>query len=105
VPLPSRNTAIRIASQCRERVVQVYHGIVSEFRMQNEVESLLNPEHALSRRQFLKTLSAGSSAIGLAGIFGVLNAAAQDPSPPRSVPDFTGPSANPYWNSVGPIVT
>ena len=105
MPLPSRNTAIRIASQCRERVVQVYHGIVSEFRMQNEVESLLNPEHALSRRQFLKTLSAGSSAIGLAGIFGVLNAAAQDPSPPRSVPDFTGPSANPYWNSVGPIVT
>ena len=106
-PLASPIIAIQIASQCHEHIVEVYYGVVSEFRMQTEVDSLLNPERALSRRRFLKTLSAGTSAIGLAGILGVLNAnaTAQDPSAPRSVPDFTGPGANPYWNSVGPIVT
>jgi DMSO/TMAO reductase YedYZ molybdopterin-dependent catalytic subunit len=63
-----------------------------------------NSGYELTRRRFLKSLGAGGSAIGLAGIFGVLDATAQEPSAPHGVPDFTGPGANPYWNSVGPIV-
>ena len=66
---------------------------------------MTNPESELSRRRLLKKLGAGSCAIGLAGILGVLDATAQEPSAPHGVPEFTGPSANPYWNSVGPIVT
>lgn len=66
---------------------------------------MTNPERALSRRRFLKTLGAGSSALGLAGILGGLDAMAQEPSAPRSFPDFIGPSANPYWNSIGPFIT
>jgi len=57
----------------------------------------------VSRRSFLWTLGA-SGAIGLAGRANVLGAFAQEPSAPRNVPDFTGPGANPYWNSVGPLV-
>jgi DMSO/TMAO reductase YedYZ molybdopterin-dependent catalytic subunit len=52
----------------------------------------------------LKSLGASGSAIGLAAILGVVDTAAQEPSAPRGVPDFTGPGANPYWNSVGQIV-
>jgi DMSO/TMAO reductase YedYZ molybdopterin-dependent catalytic subunit len=62
-------------------------------------------ERELSRRRFLKTLGAGGSAISMAGIWGSLDAFPQEPSAPRGVPDFTGPGANPYWNSVGPIIT
>jgi DMSO/TMAO reductase YedYZ molybdopterin-dependent catalytic subunit len=53
----------------------------------------------------LKTLSAGGSAFGLAGILGVRDATPQEPSASRGVPDFTGPGPNPYWNSVGPYIT
>ena len=66
---------------------------------------MTNPERELSRRWFLKTLGAGSSAIGMVGILGILDATTQEPSAPHGVPDFTGPNANPYWNSLGPIVT
>jgi DMSO/TMAO reductase YedYZ molybdopterin-dependent catalytic subunit len=66
--------------------------------------SITNQEQDLSRRRFLKALAASGSAIGLAGILGVPDAQAQEPSAPHSVPDFTGPGANSYWNSVGPIV-
>jgi DMSO/TMAO reductase YedYZ molybdopterin-dependent catalytic subunit len=64
-----------------------------------------NSERELSRRRFLKTLSAGGSAFGLAGILGVRDATPQEPSASRGVPDFTGPGPNPYWNSVGPYIT
>ncbi len=67
--------------------------------------AVTNSERELSRRRFLKTLGAGSSAIGLAGIWGSLDAWPQEPSAQRNVPEFTGPSANPYWNSVGPFIT
>jgi DMSO/TMAO reductase YedYZ molybdopterin-dependent catalytic subunit len=63
------------------------------------------PERELSRRHVLKTLGAGSCAIGMAGILGDLGVRAQEPSAPHGVPDFTGPGANPYWNSVGPMVS
>lgn len=32
-------------------------------------------------------------------------AAAQQGNPPDRLPTFTGPGANPYWNSVGPVAT
>ncbi len=70
-----------------------------------ERSSVTTPERELSRRRFLKTLGAGGSAIGLSGFFETLDGIAQEPSASRSVPDFTGPGPNPYWNSVGPIVT
>ena len=66
---------------------------------------MTNPERELSRRHVLKTLGAGSCAVGMAGILGDLGARAQEPSAPHGVPDFTGPGANPYWNSVGPMVS
>ena len=57
-----------------------------------------------SRRRFLRTLGVGG-AIGLVGQWSARKAFAQEPSAPHGVPDFTGPGANPYWNSVGPLVT
>ena len=35
---------------------------------------------------------------------GIEHTSAQEPSVTHIVPDFTGPGANPYWNSVGPLV-
>jgi hypothetical protein len=64
----------------------------------------LTTAREVSRRSFLWTLGA-SGAIGLVGKWDALDAFAQEPSAPRHVPDFTGPGANPYWNSVGPLVT
>jgi len=48
-------------------------------------------------------LGAGSGALALGSGRG-LRAAMQDEAA-RHVPSFTGPGANPYWNSVGPIGT
>jgi DMSO/TMAO reductase YedYZ molybdopterin-dependent catalytic subunit len=64
-----------------------------------------NSERDLSRRRFLRTLGASGSAVALAGILASLDASAQEPSIRRGLPDFAGPSANPYWNSVGPFIT
>src|SRR5580704_1925816 len=58
----------------------------------------------VSRRRFLRTLGAGG-ALGLVGQWNALNAFAQEPTAPHDLPNFTGPGANPYWNSVGPLVT
>jgi DMSO/TMAO reductase YedYZ molybdopterin-dependent catalytic subunit len=46
-------------------------------------------------------LGAGSGALTVAQ-WSFLHAAIQEDAA-RSVPSFTGPGANPYWNSVGPI--
>jgi len=58
----------------------------------------------VSRRIFLRTLGVGG-AMGLAAGLDTLDAFAQEPTAPHHLPDFTGPGANPYWNSVGPLVT
>jgi DMSO/TMAO reductase YedYZ molybdopterin-dependent catalytic subunit len=55
----------------------------------------------LSRRALLKILGAGSGAMAL-DCRSLLRAAMQDDAA-RPMPSFTGPGANPYWNSVGPI--
>jgi DMSO/TMAO reductase YedYZ molybdopterin-dependent catalytic subunit len=45
-----------------------------------------------------------ASAIKLTRIWSTLDISAQEPVVPHGVPDFSGPGANPYWNSVGPLV-
>ena len=59
----------------------------------------------LSRRKMLQTLTAGSVAV--AGGLGLAkNSAGQEsqvPADERALATFTGPSANPYWSSVGPV--
>jgi sulfite dehydrogenase (cytochrome) subunit A len=58
-----------------------------------------------SRRSILKALGAGSGAAALGGILGTPSALGQAAPGLGQVPSFTGPGVNPYWNSVGPIVT
>ncbi len=55
----------------------------------------------ISRRKLLKAMSAGAGALAL-GRFA--EAAAQSRGPDE-LPTFTGPGANPYWTSVGPVAT
>jgi DMSO/TMAO reductase YedYZ molybdopterin-dependent catalytic subunit len=57
----------------------------------------------ISRRALLKILGAGGGTLAL-GSWSVLRAAMQQRAA-RPVPSFTGPGANPYWNSVGPLGT
>ncbi|HEX9760177.1 MAG TPA: molybdopterin-dependent oxidoreductase, partial [Candidatus Acidoferrales bacterium] len=60
---------------------------------------------ALSRRDWLKLAATGGVA-SLAHLAAWTPAAwAQDPAPMRPMPPFTGPGANPHWNSIGPVVT
>jgi DMSO/TMAO reductase YedYZ molybdopterin-dependent catalytic subunit len=57
----------------------------------------------ISRRRLLKALSAGAGTLALGRItaaFGASQSARVD-----RVPSFTGPGANPYWTSVGPLAT
>ena len=58
----------------------------------------------VSRRRLLKTLGAAGGAVALSGWPGFRDALAQESSPARHIDKFTGPGANPYWNSVGPLV-
>ncbi|HEX2711197.1 MAG TPA: molybdopterin-dependent oxidoreductase [Candidatus Acidoferrales bacterium] len=57
----------------------------------------------MSRRALLKALGAGSGALML-GSWSGLHAASQDEAAQR-LPSFTGPGANQFWNSVGPVGT
>ncbi len=57
----------------------------------------------LSRRSLLKLLGAGGGALVLSSAKSAWGAIPQRPA--ERLPSFTGPSANPYWNSVGPYFT
>ena len=57
----------------------------------------------ISRRKLLETLSAGAGALAL-GRFAEAAGAQQMHASDR-LPPFTGPGANPYWSSVGPVAT
>ena len=57
----------------------------------------------ISRRKLLKTLSAGAGAVALGPV--VESVAAQQSRAADRLPTFTGPGANPYWSSVGPVAT
>jgi DMSO/TMAO reductase YedYZ molybdopterin-dependent catalytic subunit len=59
-------------------------------------------ETVLSRRRLMKILGGGGAALALSRLIpGDGSALAQEAA--RRIPDFTGPGANPYWNSVGPL--
>ena len=63
----------------------------------------------ISRRRLLKTLSGGAGALALAPLAHSLGtspgAGAVPQNAPEHAPSFTGPDPNPYWSSVGPVVT
>src|SRR5271170_4186976 len=59
--------------------------------------------YGISRRKVLKTLTAGAGTLAL-GRFAGAGAPQQKHSSDR-LPPFTGPEANPYWTSVGPVGT
>ncbi len=63
-----------------------------------------NTEHQPSRRALLKILCAGGGLLAVNRLMGG-SAAAQGLTEATRLPTFTGPGANPYWNSVGPIVS
>ncbi|MGO9588521.1 MAG: molybdopterin-dependent oxidoreductase [Candidatus Acidiferrales bacterium] len=56
---------------------------------------------AISRRSLLGLLGAAGGALALGGVARRAEAAQES----AAVPSFTGPGANPYWNSVGPYVS
>src|SRR5579863_9017642 len=62
-------------------------------------------ELGFTRRRWLKTLGAASATLAAGQIFGIANAAGQEPSGQQPAPEFTGPGANPYWTSPGPFAT
>ena len=67
----------------------------------------MNDRPSLSRRGLLRmaTTAAGVAAAGGFGaVTNLLAQQSQTPGDAKSLPAFTGPSQNPYWNSVGPIV-
>ncbi len=59
----------------------------------------------LSRRGLLKTLGAAGGGLVLSRWFGTGPAMAQEPAAAKAMENFTGPGANPHWNSVGPYIT
>jgi len=59
----------------------------------------------LSRRALLKTLGAASGSLAVSRWMGSGMAVAQEPAAEKAVESFTGPGANPHWNSVGPYIT
>ncbi len=58
-----------------------------------------------NRRKWLQTIGSSAAAIAVQQFFGATGLAAQEPSAPKPIPDFTGPGPNPYWNSPGQWVT
>jgi DMSO/TMAO reductase YedYZ molybdopterin-dependent catalytic subunit len=62
-------------------------------------------ERHLSRRDFLGTLGVAGSGIVVSRWLAPDVAIAQEPGRGKAIGTFTGPGANPHWNSVGPYVT
>ncbi|HEX4642975.1 MAG TPA: molybdopterin-dependent oxidoreductase [Candidatus Acidoferrales bacterium] len=59
----------------------------------------------VTRRRWLKSLGAAGVVLAAGHSLSESKALAQEPSGPAPAPEFTGPGANPYWSSVGPIAT
>jgi DMSO/TMAO reductase YedYZ molybdopterin-dependent catalytic subunit len=62
-------------------------------------------ERFLSRRGLLRALGAASGGLAVSRWLGPGPAMAQDPGTSGPMEEFTGPGANPHWNSVGHYVT
>jgi DMSO/TMAO reductase YedYZ molybdopterin-dependent catalytic subunit len=58
-----------------------------------------------SRRGLLKVLGTAGGGLVLNRWMEAGTAAAQEAAPAKTLETFTGPGANPHWNSVGPYVT
>jgi DMSO/TMAO reductase YedYZ molybdopterin-dependent catalytic subunit len=61
----------------------------------------------MSRRKLLRAATIAAGAVAVGGFGGPTNLFAQQSEVPgneKLLPSFTGPSQNPYWNSVGPVV-
>ena len=61
-------------------------------------------DRSFSRRGIFKTLGVMTGGITLARWLGSSAVVAQEPVQTKAIETFTGPSANPHWNSVGPYV-
>ena len=61
-------------------------------------------DRSFSRRGIFKTLGVMTGGITLGRWLGSSAMAAQEPVQTKAMETFTGPSANPHWNSVGPYV-
>lgn len=72
----------------------------SEFRTSTEMK---RDKGSFTRRSLLKTLGIGAGAL----VFGefIERIASAQHFPVKRLPPFTGPGANPYWNSVGELGT
>jgi len=62
-------------------------------------------ERRLSRRGLLKILGMASGGIAASRWFTPDLTMAQQPAREKAMETFTGPGANPHWNSVGPYIT
>jgi DMSO/TMAO reductase YedYZ molybdopterin-dependent catalytic subunit len=62
-------------------------------------------EWSSSRRRFLKLFGAVSGSAALARWVRARQMLAQEPSAAKRIESFTGPGANPHWNSIGPYVS
>jgi DMSO/TMAO reductase YedYZ molybdopterin-dependent catalytic subunit len=62
-------------------------------------------QRSLSRRSLLKLLGLTGGGLAAGGWPRGNVAMAQDPSRATALESFTGPGANPHWNSVGPYLT
>ncbi|MGA8167847.1 MAG: molybdopterin-dependent oxidoreductase [Candidatus Acidiferrales bacterium] len=58
-----------------------------------------------SRRSLLKVLGASAGAFTFDRFFQLDAFAQQQPAAAKALPTFTGPGANPYWNSTGKMAT
>jgi DMSO/TMAO reductase YedYZ molybdopterin-dependent catalytic subunit len=61
-------------------------------------------ERCLSRRSLLKSFGIASGGIAASRWLGSTTTMAQEPAAQKAIESFTGPGANPHWNSVGPYV-
>jgi len=67
-------------------------------------ESGLGRADKLSRRALLRTVGIAAGSLATAPAFNLFPASAQEKAS-TELPNFTGPGANPHWNSVGPIIS
>lgn len=62
-------------------------------------------QRSLSRRNLLKTLGLAGGGLAVGGSLKSGDSMAQDPPRTSALETFTGPGANPHWNSVGSYLT
>src|SRR5258706_9717046 len=68
------------------------------------IESESGRADKFSRRAMLRTAGIAAGSLATAPAFNLLPTFAQE-KPSTELTNFTGPAANPHWNSVGPIVS